>query len=154
MAHMLTIKDLETRPDGTYYTGPLEEAKAFIRDFIASTEARYSHNGEEKFTVMLSFSVGDNEIVTKDNCDGWGTGPTSEDAWRYALGGEFGPADDEFSAFPLTHVKDEAVRALVNHHFPLRSDVFYSEVTFNAVVLDDGMLWTVEADGDIQIYRK
>lgn len=155
MAHMLTIKDLETRPDGTYYTGPLEEAKAFVSDWLSSTEARFTKDGQYWYSVLLAYSNKDGEMVTLDNCDEYGNAPTLEEAWRYALGAEFGPADDEFSAFPLTHVKDEAVRALVDYHFPLRSDVFYSEVTFNAVVLDDdGKLWTVEPDGDIEVYRR
>lgn len=155
MAHMLTIMDLETRPDGTYYTGPLEEAKAFISDWIATTEASHFKGGGHWYSVYLSQTVTDSEQASLSNCDTYGSGPTAEEAWRYALGAEFGPADDEFSAFPLTHVKDEAVRALVDYHFPLRSDVFYSEVTFNAVVLDDdGKLWTVEPDGDIEVYRR
>ena len=155
MVYMLTIKDLETRPEGTYYTGPLEEAKAFIADWISSTEARYSLNGEDKCTVMLAYSMEDGKMVSLENYDEYGTGPTMEEAWRYALGAEFGPADDEFSAFPLTHDKREAVEAMVEHHFPERLDTFYSATTGLAAVEDtDGNMWRVWPDGDIEVYRR
>jgi hypothetical protein len=156
MVHMLTIKDLETRSDGTYYTGPLEEAKAFIHDWIASTEARYSDkNGEDKYTVLLAYSAPNGEMVETANYDEYGTGRTMEEAWRYALGAEFGPADDEFNAFPLTHDKREAVAAMVEHHFPERLDTFYSESTGLAAVEDtDGNMWRVWPDGDIEVYRR
>jgi len=155
VAHMLTIKDLETRPEGTYYTGPLEEAKAFISDWIASTESHYSKDGKDWYSVYLSMDTGNGEPATKDNCNDFGHGETSEEAWRYALGAEFGPADDEFSAFPLTHNKREAVEALVQHHFPERLDTFYSATTGLAAVEDtDGNMWRVWPDGDIEVYKR
>lgn len=155
MVHMLTIKDLETRPEGTYYTGPLEEAKAFIRDWVASTEACYSKDGVVRYSVYLSMDTGNGEEASFNNCNDFGNGATSEEAWRYALGAEFGPADDEFSAFPLTHDKREAVAAMVDHHFPERLDTFYSESTGLAAVEDtDGNLWRVWPDGDIEVYRR
>ncbi|QFG12145.1 Hypothetical Protein OBI_RACECAR_305 [Arthrobacter phage Racecar] len=153
MAHMLTIKDLEERLDGTYYTGPLEEAKAFIRKECFVTEATYVREGKDKVAVLLGLN---GDFVTWDNCNDYGVGDTSEEAWRYALGGEFGPANDEFSAFPLTHNHAEAVRALVAYHFPedQRLDVFYSTTGPHAVVADkDGDLWQVFPDGTLKHYR-
>jgi hypothetical protein len=152
---MLTIKDLETRPEGTYYTGPLEEAKAFIADWTTVTEASYFKGGGHWYSVFLSTTGADSEIASIGNCDTYGNGPTMEEAWRYALGGEFGPADDEFSAFPLTHDKREAVEAMVEHHFPDRLDTFYSSTTGLAAVEDkDGNMWRVWPDGDLEVYRR
>jgi hypothetical protein len=156
MVHMLTIKDLETRPDGTYYTGPLEEAKAFIADWINSTEARYrDRTGKLRYAVYLTLEVGDGKPASNDNCNDIGVGDTNEEAWRYALGAEFGPADDNFSAFPLTHNQREAVEAMVQHHFPERLDAFYSPTTGLAAVEDtDGNMWRVWPDGNIEVYRR
>jgi len=155
MAHMLTIKDLETRDNGdTYYTGPLDEAKAFIEDWTASTESRYTKAGKVRYAVFLTMDSGDGEPASNDNCNTFGIGDTSEEAWRYALGAEFGPADDEFSAFPLTHDKREAVEALVQYHFPQSLDAFYSPTTGLAVVeATDGDMWQVFADGTLKVYR-
>jgi hypothetical protein len=151
---MLTIKDLQDRPDGSlYYTGPLEDAKEFIRQEFAVTEQSYWVDGEIRHTVLFGLM---GEPVSWDNCDDFGNGSTSEEAWRLALAAEFGPADDEFSEFPLTTNKAEAVRTLVDHHFPgdQRRDVFYSTTTAHAVVLDDdGHLWQIYPDGTIEIYR-
>jgi hypothetical protein len=148
---MITINDLETRNDGTFYTGPLDEAKAFIREYNnVSVVSRASG----MFTVFITGqSV---EIPDWSNVDDYGTASTEEDAWRYALGGAFGPANDEFSAFPLTHNKTLAVRALVDHHFDPkdRVDVFYSTTTAGAVVMDkEGMLWQVFPDGTLKVYK-
>jgi hypothetical protein len=154
MAHMVTIKDLQERPEGTYYTGPLEEAKDFVRQFCSVTEQSYTRDGKPHYTVLLCLT--DDGAATWNNCNDFGNGATSDEAWRYALGGEFGPADDEFSAFPLTTNQCEAVRTLVAHHFPedQRRDVFYSTTTAHAVVLDnDGNLWQVYPDGTIEVYR-
>jgi hypothetical protein len=151
MTHMLTIKDLETRNDGTFYTGPLAEAQAFIREENAVSVV--SRPGG-LFTVFISQAG--TEIPAWNNVDDYGTAPTEEDAWRYALGGAFGPADDDFQAFPLTHDKHEAVRALVDHHFPVdqQFDVFFSTTTPHAVVLTkDGDLWQVYPDGGLKVYK-
>lgn len=154
MAHMLTIKDLEEHDRGTFYTGPLDEAKAFIEDWIASTESRYSKDEKVRYAVFLSMDSGDGEPASNNNCNTFGIGDTSEEAWRYALGAEFGPADDEFSAFPLTHNKREAVEALVPYHFPDRVAVYYSDTTPNAVVQDEqGTLWKVSPDGELNPHR-
>jgi hypothetical protein len=156
MAHIVTIKDLEERDGGTYYTGPLEEAKEFMREIQGVTESSYRERINNQRFFLVCFTM-DEEPATMENCNDYGRGRTSEEAWRYALGGEFGPADDEFSAFPLTHNKAQAVRAMVDHHFPKdqRLDVFYSVTGPNAVVIDDtGAMWHVTADGTMTIYRK
>ena len=151
MAHMLTIKDLETRTDGTYYVGPLDEAQAFIRSY--ANVSVVSMGG--RWEVWIDNS-GRDAIPSAENCDEFGKGPTEEIAWRYALGAAFGPADEEFSAFPLTRNNAEAVRALVDHHFPAgqRIDVFYSTTTAHAIVMDNtGILWQVYPDGGLKTYR-
>jgi hypothetical protein len=151
---MLTIKDLENRPEGTFYTGPLELAKDFIRKMSASTETCYTKYGKVRYSVYLSINAGDGEEANWDNCNDFGNGDTPEEAWRYALGGEFGPANDEFSAFPLTHITAEAVRVLVAHHFPNRMHTFHSSSTANAIVIDeDNTVWEVFPDGTLKVYR-
>ncbi len=154
MTYMLTIKDLEDRPEGTYYTGPLELAKDFIRHMYATTEACYTKHGKVRYSVYLSGNATDGEEANWNNCNDFGNGDTPEEAWRYAMGGEFGPANDEFSAFPLTHNHTMAVRVLVGHHFPNAVDIFYSTKTAHAAVLDeDGNMWQVFPDGTIKVYR-
>lgn len=151
MAHMLTIKDLTDRDGDTYYTGPLEEAKEFIKSYSNVSECSFVNS----FKVYINQAGGD-DIPTFDNCDEFGVGKTMEEAWRFALGAAFGPADDEFSAFPLTTNKTEAVRTLVAHHFPKdqRLDVFYSTTGPHAVVADnEGNLWQVFPDGTLKVYR-
>lgn len=151
MTHFLTIKDLDTRPEGTYYTGPLEEAKDFLRSYSNVT---VSFQPGRSVTVFINQDGGTDEVADWGNCNEFGKGPTEEDAWRFALGAAFGPADDEFSAFPLTHDKAEAVAALVLHHFPQSLDAFYSPTTGLAVVEDtDGDMWQVFPDGTLKLYR-
>ena len=152
MTYMLTIKDLEERSEGTYYTGPLEVAQAFIREFSNVSE---SSRANGRWSVFINQEGGD-VVATLDNCNEYGNGATREIAWRWALGAAFGPADDEFSAFPLTHNNAIAVRVLVDHHFPedQRIDVFWSTTTEHAVVMDsDGNLWQVFPDGTLKVYR-
>lgn len=152
MAHMLTINDLETRSEGTYYTGPLLDAQLFIRE---TANVSVVSRAKGKWTVLIS-QEGEEDTPTFQNCNEFGNGATEEIAWRYALGAAFGPADDDFVAFPLTHNEAEAVRILVNHHFDEedRFDVFYSTTTAHAVVLSkDGDLWQVYPDGGIKVYR-
>lgn len=148
MTYMLTIKDLENRPEGAYYTGPLDVAKDFIREtYIVSVVSRVT-----SYTVFISPTG--TEIPDWDNVLDYGNGSTEEVAWRWALGAAFGPADDEFSAFPLTHNKTVAVRVMVGHHFPNATDIFYSVHTAHAAVLDeDGNMWQVFPDGTIKVYR-
>jgi hypothetical protein len=154
MTYVVTIKDLEVRGDSTYYTGPLDEAKDFIRSLYSVTESSYTDKeGEKRFSVYLGL---DGEEVGWKNCNDFGNGDTMDEAWRYALGAEFGPADGEFSAFPLSTNKTLAVRALADHHFPAdkRFDVFYSTTTEHIIVMDkDGDLWQVYPDGGLKVYR-
>jgi hypothetical protein len=152
MVHMLTISDLEDRPQGAYYVGPLEEAKLFIREYAnVSVFFRPGKN----VTVFIDQDGGD-QVPDWNHCNEFGNGTTEEEAWRWALGAAFGPADDEFSAFPLTHNHALAVRSLVNHHFPKdqRVDVFYSTTGPNATVMDtDGHMWQVFPDGTLKVYK-
>ena len=151
MTYMLTIKDLDERQDGTYYTGPLEVAKQFILEY--SNVSVFFQPGKH-VTVYINQDGADGEVPNWNNCNEFGNGKDEEDAWRWALGAAFGPADDEFSAFPLTHNKTIAVRVLVEHHFPQALDVFYSTQTELAVVEDkEGDLWQVFADGTLKVYR-
>jgi hypothetical protein len=150
---MVTIKDLTTKNGDDYYTGPLEEAKAFLKSYSNTSEV--SIGGRvEVYINQDGDSVDD--IPSWNNCNEFGKGTSSEEAWRFALGAAFGPADDEFSAFPMTTNHTEAVRTLVDYHFPKdkRVDVFWSTATANAVVMDeDGNLWQVFPDGTIKVYR-
>lgn len=98
MSHTVTEKDFTTRNDDLYYTGPLEEAKALIRKEFAVTEQSYWMDGEQRHTVMFGI-VG--EPVTWDTMNDYGNGGSSEEAWRFALGAEFGPLDDGFEPFDL-----------------------------------------------------
>jgi hypothetical protein len=147
---MLTIKDLENRPNGTYYTGPLEVAKQFIRDYCNVSVVTFPG---QNVTVYID-QDGVKEVPDWNHCNEFGKGTDEDDAWRWALGAAFGPADDEFSAFPLTHNKEVAVRALVEHHFPDRMHTFYSVSTVNAIVIEeDNVAWEVFPDGTLKVYR-
>lgn len=151
MTHMLTIKDLETRPSGTYYVGPLEAAQAFIRSY---SNVSVSSRANGRWSVFID-QDGVDGVATLENCNEYGNGATAEIAWRWALGAAFGPADDEFSAFPLTLDKQEAIEAMVEHHFPERLDVFYSPATGLAAVEDkEGNMWRVWPDGNMELYRR
>jgi hypothetical protein len=147
---MLTIKDLENREGGAYYVGPLEAAKDFIREYC---NVSVVFKPGQNVTVYIDQS-GSDDVPDWSTCDEFGNGSNEEDAWRWALGAAFGPADDEFSAFPLTHNQTEAVRVLVDHHFPVRTDVFWSTTTSHAAVMDDdGNMWQVFPDGTLKVYR-
>jgi len=147
---MLTIKDLEDRSEGAYYTGPLEVAQQFIRDYC---NVSVVFKPGQNVTVYID-QDGTDAVPDWNHCNEFGNGSTEEDAWRWALGAAFGPADDEFSAFPLTHNETVAVRVLVGHHFPNAVDIFYSVHTSHAAVMDeDGNMWQVFPDGTIKVYR-
>jgi len=151
VTYMLTIKDLENRDEGAYYTGPLDVAKDFIRHYCNVSVVFIPG---KNVTVYIDQS-GSEKVPDWNTCDEFGNGATEEIAWRWALGAAFGPADDEFSAFPLTHNKQEAIEVMVAHHFPERLDEFYSPTTGLAAVEDkDGNMWRVWPDGNIEVYRR
>lgn len=97
MVHTVTESDFEERGD-LYYTGPLEEAKAFIQWDTWTNERKI----EEPPCWEVTIAYGSEEQAP-DECADWGRGPDLETAWRYALGAAFGPLDSEFHPLELTH---------------------------------------------------
>lgn len=98
---------LEERPEGTYYTGPLNAGIA-----VAHRE-RYSAEGLTRpgvYRVNLSDSPAIDALDERDLAE-WGSGPDRETAWRYALGALFGPIDDEYDADHLRRLIDGAVQS-------------------------------------------
>lgn len=95
MSHTVTEADFIRREDSgdLYYTGPLEEAKAFIRREFAVSVSKQGAS----FVVLL----GNEEPVTWETCNDWGKGLTEEEAWRYALGAELGSESGVFEPFDL-----------------------------------------------------
>lgn len=95
MTTTLTERDLEERPNGTFYTGPLEPAKAhLVRNFYA-TEASEK---DGVHTVLVGY---ESSAVSWENCSEFGRGKSAEEAWRFALGAAYGPVDSEFSPIDL-----------------------------------------------------
>jgi hypothetical protein len=94
MATTLTADQLEERPNGIFYTGLLEPAQAYLaRDYASSVSEK-----DGVTTVLLGYTA---DPVTWENCAEFGKGPSPEEAWRYALGAAYGPADDEFQPIDL-----------------------------------------------------
>lgn len=96
MPTMLTADHLEERQDqGTFYTGPLQPAKDFMarHDYATAVSEK-----DGTHTVLIGY---DGTAVTWDNCADFGRAKTPEDAWRFALGAAYGPADDEFQPLDL-----------------------------------------------------
>lgn len=88
--HMLTAADFTEVGDNLLYIGPFVEAVRFIRDNCDVTKDAVRNIQTGLYTVEL------------DGGNVWGHGDTPEMAWRYAMGAEFGPIDDEFKPFRLT----------------------------------------------------
>lgn len=88
--HQITSADFAPLPTGgDLYIGPLDAAIKFIKGPNASeVEEGVLPNG--MYNVKL------------DGGNVWGTADTREMAWRYAIGAEMGPIDDEFEPFFLT----------------------------------------------------
>jgi hypothetical protein len=99
--HTVTAEDFEVRNGDLYYTGPLAEAQAFIRQEYGVTEHVITLNGDlgQAHEVLIAYS---HDAPTMADAAEWGHGPTLEDAWRWVLAAAFGPLDDEFVPFPLT----------------------------------------------------
>lgn len=88
--HMLTSKDFIETDRGLLYIGPLEIAKDFIKG-----------PNKTHVEVFPAKTPGDLWRVDFDEGNAWGAADTEELAWRYALGGEFGPIDEEFHPFTI-----------------------------------------------------
>jgi hypothetical protein len=94
MPTMLTADQLEERPEGTFYTGPIEPAKTHLAHDYASAVSEK----DGVTTVLLGYTA---DTVTWENCSEFGKGQSPEEAWRYALGAAYGPVDDEFQPIDL-----------------------------------------------------
>jgi len=78
-----------TKNGDDYYTGPLPEAKVLLArdyDIVVVIEAGY---------VSVRFFNHDSD---PGDFDVWGNAPTEDEAWRYALGAEFGSPDKMWDA--------------------------------------------------------
>ena len=88
-AYELTSKDfVEDRNGDLIYIGPLQIAIDFIK-------------GPNKATVEVFRPVGGGWRIELDEGNVFGQADTQELAWRYALGAEFGPLDENFVPFML-----------------------------------------------------
>src|SRR4030095_2380377 len=88
-ASQLTDKDFIESPDrGLLYIGPLDVARDFIK-------------GPNKTEVAVFRTNTGRWRVEFDGGHVFGVADTEELAWRYALGGEFGPIDEGFVPFTI-----------------------------------------------------
>lgn len=91
---------LVNRHDGCYYMGPLEPAKQILLDeygeFITEQRVPVGHPDNDTWKYIVSEHRG-GEGSGPDNPNQWGSGFTSDEAWRYLAGADFGPTDDEFN---------------------------------------------------------
>lgn len=94
MPYILTANKFEEREGGLYYIGALPIAKRFVRNHAGVTERPVG----ELFEVLIGYDFGE---VDWEDCAEWGRGPDAETAWRYALGANLGPIDEEFHEFDL-----------------------------------------------------
>ena len=91
---------LEERTGGTYYTGPLEPAIAYVKDtyYVSEWDDTNMTGVTGLFRVELYATTQDQ--VARSASD-WGAGRTQEIAWRFALGAEFGPLDEGYDEAAL-----------------------------------------------------
>lgn len=89
---------LETRDEGTFYTGPLEAGKALASQDRTPAEGWVTVQGQRRYRVLLGELDRSASADLFDWADiaEWGQGETPEEAWRYALGAMFGPADADY----------------------------------------------------------
>lgn len=99
MAHTVTSADFEVRNGDLYYTGPLDEARQFIQRFHGTAEHAASSTEGPCIEVLVAYG---HDTPTPADAAEWGRGPTSEDAWRWALAAVFGPIDEEFNDIELS----------------------------------------------------
>lgn len=88
--HMLTSKDIIDTDKGLLYVGPLKIAQDFIKG-----------PNKTHVEVFPAKQSGESWRVEFDEGNVWGSADTEELAWRYALGGEFGPTDEGFEPFMI-----------------------------------------------------
>lgn len=154
-AYTVTKTDLIDTELGCYYTGPLKLAKKMIRKQYAVTVSDFVNQNETRVHVMFAIN---GERATDSNCNDFGNGPTSEVAWRYALGAEFGPLDDEFAPFTIYSNKAtprEIIDAVIDAEFPDSSSRFYAEDDSLAAVEDkEGNMWRIWPDSTYEKYTR
>jgi hypothetical protein len=75
---------------GTYYTGPLDAGIKAMRDEYGDDNLTVQHV-EDNWVLVVEHRGG-----TAPNPNQWGAGETEEEAWRYLIGTDFGPLDDEY----------------------------------------------------------
>lgn len=91
---------LIVNPSGdTYFIGDLAAGKSFVEldRYVREVE----HPSGQWRVALCDDPQGKSEAE-------WGSGPTLEEAWRFALGAYFGPIDDEYD-------EDRLVNLLAQH---------------------------------------
>lgn len=96
---------VEQRPEGDYYTGPLAPAQAYLRDEYGDDNIRVTRNVRGTDVVMVGEyrGCGDDPNAWPNQ---WGQSATGDgdEAWRYLLGADFGPVDEEYNEHILRDV--------------------------------------------------
>lgn len=94
---------LVERHNGTYFMGDLDAAKRIMLDeYGDDITERTNANGRVEVVEHRGNTGG------ADNPNQWGQGLTSDEAWRYLIGADFGPIDSEYNEDALRSLLAEA----------------------------------------------
>lgn len=98
----MTIKKplLEERENGTYYLGPLEPAKVLVRESYHEVREETLPNGAVRVGEFM---------LNDDEPHAWGVSMEGdwEVAWRYFIGTDFGPVDEEYDEDHIIRLLEE-----------------------------------------------
>lgn len=82
---------LEERDNGTYYLGPLEPAKILVQEGYGEVREQTLDNGAVRVGEFLP-----NDTDTEPHQWGISIEGDWEVAWRFYIGQDFGPIDEEY----------------------------------------------------------
>lgn len=83
---------IEERPEGLYFMGNLEAAKADVRSNVATSVSTF-YTDDDTFRWTVEIGYGPAKLLDSGAAE-WGVGSTEEDAWRFALGAHYGSYED------------------------------------------------------------
>lgn len=99
---------LVERRDGVYYMGDLDAAKVLIADeygdSVRESRVPIGHPDNDDWRYVVAEYRGRDA----DDYNQFGSGLTSDEAWRYLIGADFGPIDGEYNEDALRILLSEA----------------------------------------------
>lgn len=99
---------LVERHEGIYFMGDLDAAKQIMTDEYGTDLTEWREGNRVFVGEHRGSAVEPDALVEISDCTQWGVGFTSDEAWRYLIGADFGPIDEHYNEDYLRNLLAEA----------------------------------------------